>query len=158
MQDDKQLPHGEISSDRGGQGGDARTRRRTSPARSEEPSAVRPAARVLVPIDHDGLPTRHRAQISSVTPGLGTGGSAIGPHVQGLGEGVELGVERLLPGDGLAGVGRHPAHDGRQRALGDLLQLVDRLVGDDALEQVDVLLDVGVDLVLDADATSCTRR
>ena len=89
------------------------------------------------------------AQISSVTPGLGTGGSAIGPQASGLGEGVELGVERLLPGDGLAGVGRHPAHDGRQRALGDLLQLVDRLVRGDALEQVDVLLDVGVDLVLD---------
>ena len=39
-----------------------------------------------------------------------------------------------------------------ERALGHLLQLVDRLVRDDALEQVDVLLDVGVDLALDADA------
>ena len=92
-------------------------------------------------------------QISSYDPGLGTAASFIGPHGQRLlGEGVELGVQRLVPGDCLAGVGRHPAHDGRQRALGDLLQLVDRLVRGDALEQVDVLLDVGVDLVLDADA------
>src|SRR5262249_34707428 len=69
-----------------------------------------------------------------------------------LGEGVILRVERLLPGDFLAAVGRVAAHDGRERALGDLLQLVDRLMRRDALEQVDVLLHVWIDLALDADA------
>ena len=34
-----------------------------------------------------------------------------------------------LPVDGLARVGRHAAHDGRQRALGHVLQLVERLAG-----------------------------
>ena len=62
-----------------------------------------------------------------------------------LGKVSSFEFERLLPGDGLAGVGRHPAHDRRQGALGDLLQLVERLAVADALEQVDVLLDVGVD-------------
>src|SRR5262249_3894719 len=40
------------------------------------------------------------------------------------------------------------------RALGDLLQLVDRLARGDALEQVDMLLDVRIDLAFDADAVS----
>ena len=66
-------------------------------------------------------------------------------HIQVLGKRVELRVESLLPGEGPAGVSRHPAHDRYQRALGHLLELIDRLARDDALEQVDVLLDVGID-------------
>src|SRR5512135_1066760 len=61
-----------------------------------------------------------------------------------LGRQFQLRVERLLPGDGLARVGRHPAHDGRQGALGDGLQLVERSAVANARDQVGVLLVVGV--------------
>src|SRR5439155_20490157 len=39
---------------------------------------------------------------------------------------------------------------GGQRALGDRLQLIDRLAGTDALDQVGVLLDIGIDVLTTA--------
>jgi hypothetical protein len=64
-----------------------------------------------------------------------------------LGGQVELRVEGLVPGQSLASIGRHPTHDRRQGALGDGLQLVERLARADAIDQVDVFLFVGVPLV-----------
>ena len=58
-----------------------------------------------------------------------------------------LRVERLFPGDPLAGVGGHAAHDGGQVALGGGLQLVVGLALADRGDEVDVLLDVRVDVL-----------
>ena len=85
-------------------------------------------------------------QISSVTPGLASGSSFMEPFIsRSVGNVSSLEFSACSQVSGLAGVGRHPAHDRHQGALGHLLQLVDRLGRDDALQQVDVLLDVGVD-------------
>src|SRR5262249_14176274 len=48
-------------------------------------------------------------------------------------------VQRPVPGDDLAGVARHAAHDGHERAPGHPLAVVDRLAGADAGEQLVVL-------------------
>ncbi len=66
-------------------------------------------------------------------------------HIQVPRERIELRVEYLLPGKCFAGVSRHPAHDCHKRALGHLLELIDRLARDNAFEQINVFLDVGVD-------------
>src|SRR5262249_17846038 len=52
---------------------------------------------------------------------------------------VLLGVHGHLPGDDLAGVGGHAAHDGHERALGHPLAVVDGLARADAGEQLVVL-------------------
>ena len=52
---------------------------------------------------------------------------------------VFLRVHRHVPGDRLAGVGGHAAHDRQQRALGHVLAVVDRLAAADAGEQLVVL-------------------
>ena len=59
--------------------------------------------------------------------------------------GAELGFRphRLVPGDGLAAVDGFPADDARQSRLGDGLGLVDWRAGQDAGDQVLVLLVVG---------------
>src|SRR5262249_10582488 len=57
------------------------------------------------------------------------------------------GVQGLLPGDDLAGVGGHAAHDGQEAAVGHPLAVVDGLAGPDAGEQLVVLVLVHVVLV-----------
>src|SRR5262249_54486554 len=52
---------------------------------------------------------------------------------------VLLRAERLLPGDDLAGIRRHPAHDRQERALGHVRAVVDRLAPPDAGEERIVL-------------------
>src|SRR5262249_35194090 len=61
---------------------------------------------------------------------------------------VFLGGEGLLPGDRLAGIGGHPAHDRHERALAHPLAVVDRLARADAGEELVVLLLVHVALAL----------
>lgn len=46
--------------------------------------------------------------------------------------------------DQLAGVGRHPSHDGDQGGFGDLLGLVERFVIEHAADHIDVLLDLTI--------------
>src|SRR5688500_6820008 len=64
------------------------------------------------------------------------------PERQRLRRVIELRLHRLLPRHDLARVRAHSTHDGRQRALGDLLAFVERLAILDAGNQVDVLLHV----------------
>ena len=82
--------------------------------------------------------------IVPAVPGIATGGTGIGPNSSVCGIRLKGAGQELIEDDGLAGVGRHPAHDRRERALGDASQLVERLAVADAGDQVDVLLLVRV--------------
>ena len=83
---------------------------------------------------------------------------AVFPDMQGRrgihGQGVEAGrelvvvVEGLVPGDDLAGVASHAAHDLDEAGLGAPLRLVERPVLPDGIDQVILLELVGVRLRL----------
>ena len=80
-----------------------------------------------------------------ITTNLVTPGSASGVDVEAavplqvLGNELLLRIQRLIPGDLLAGVGGHAAHDREQRAGGHALAVVHRLVLADGGEQQVVL-------------------
>src|SRR5262249_52521763 len=118
---------------------------------SRRPLAVGNAHRSAMAYPRWSVPPHNITSAQLIRAGTGHGAFLHRAPGEFLGEGVELRVQRLLPGELLARVGRVAPHDGRQGALGHLLQLVDRLVRRDALEQVDVLLDVRVDLARDPD-------
>ena len=127
---------------------------RTSVGERERESGRDP----LSPRMEDRVGVGRSGQINSVWPGTATGATFSVAELELLGHQVQLGLERLVPGHGLAGVGRHAAHDRRQGALGDGLQLVERLAFADARDQVDVLLDVRVDvLALGRGTATCWR-
>src|SRR5262249_48095094 len=65
-------------------------------------------------------------------------GEARVPGVRGRTE-VLARAERHLPGDRLAGVGGHAAHDGQERAPGHVLAVVERPAGADAGGELVVL-------------------
>src|SRR5712692_2773676 len=65
-------------------------------------------------------------------------------------EQVLFGIQGSIPGHRLAGISGHPAHDRGQRALSDSLELVDRLAGSDAFDQIGVLLDIRIDVLTSA--------
>src|SRR5437016_424187 len=65
---------------------------------------------------------------------------------------ADLALERVAVADDLSAVGTHAAHDRGEDGIGDALGFVEGFAVADALEEIGVLLDVGVDLELFGEA------
>ena len=91
---------------------------------------------------------REPARLTRSRPASAPAASASAPSR--ASSGIRLGIASACSQVTRRPVGGFAAEDPGQRALGDLLQLVERLAGADALDEVRVLVDVGVvDLALE---------